>query len=352
MTITVPNLRPTSLRSFEVDFASTIAEAIWRRIVQALNFYNDAVPVGLVMPFYQSQKYANLDPIPNPTAMWQFCDGAPVANAASPLFGQSVPDLRSVFHKGWSSIGASGGAASLNLSHNHSPTGTTDDTSFGQWTVDAGEERRSGTPHYHEVNNALGAQNLIPPFIELQPYMRVDGANALDTALMYPGLEDALGKFGEIVSVELLQSIKAGLDYVKASLPVGEVVPIMTNIPGVSINPKIWQECDGSEITDPDSPLHSIPGLPRYTPNLVGRYVKFPVIGLVGSTGGQNTRNDLGHGHGGYTGATGYESNADSDAFERFEGAEHFHTIPGAWEASTFNIEPPYRTVKFYMRIQ
>lgn len=350
--ITIPNKRPTPLKSFEVDFGSTIAEAVWRRIVQSINWYNDAFPVGSIMSFYKSQTFASGGAIPLPIGLMQFCDGAAIANANSPLFGQSTPDFREKFLKGATSIGTLGGNLTLNLAHSHGGiTNTENDTDSSAPRVDSGAEKEEPHNHAHFISGDLGAQSLVPPYVDLQNYMKVDGSATIDTNLGFLQLDDDYAKYGEIVSVELLQSIRTALDYINAALPVGDVFPIMTNIPGVTINPKILQECNGSEITDPDSPLRSLPSSPRFTPNLVDRYIKFPAtIGVVGNSGGQNTRSDLGHSHGGQTGIHDFSDDSDTDT-DRFAATGHLHGMNSDLTA-TYNVEPPYYTVKFYMRIQ
>lgn len=349
--ITIPNKRPTTLRTFEVDFGTTIASAIWSRIIQGLNWYNDALPIGMLLNFYQSQTFANGNPIPDPIGLWQFCDGSTVIEANSPLLGQTLPDLREKFLKGGSTIGTLGGQLSINLTHSHGgATGFTDDGDFSSPRLDDGDENQEHHNHAHAIGADLGSQPTVPPYVDLQYFMKIDGAATIDTALAFAQIDDNYSKYGKIVATELLQTIKAAIDYINAAVPVGEMVPIMTNIPGVVINPKIWQECDGSEITDADSPLHSLPGSPRFTPNMTDRYVKFPSIGLVGLTGGQNFRTDLGHSHGGRTGSTGYGDNNDTDS-DHFGSTDHYHTIATDLNAPV-NCEPPYYTVKFFMRIQ
>lgn len=349
--ITIPNKRPTTLRSFEVDFGTTVAEAIWRRVVQSINWYNDAMPVGIILPFYQSKTYANGDPIPNPIGLFQFCDGAPVTPTDSPLFGQSVPDLRDFFLKGFPTIGTIGGQSSIDLTHNHGGlTGTMDDGDFSALRISDGGDQQEHHAHRHFIANDLTVQSTLPPYIALQYYMKVDGAASIDAAIQYAQLDDDFSKYGKILSTELMQSIKAAIDYIDDALPVGEVIPIMTNIPGVTVNPKIWQECDGSEITDVDSPLRSLPSSPRFVPNLIDRYVKFPTIGLVGSSGGSNTKSDMGHSHNGFTGGHDYPDNSNTDE-DHYPAGDHRHTI-GSALTGTYNIEPPFFTVKFFMRIQ
>lgn len=349
--ITIPSKRPKTLRAFEVDFGTTISEAIWDRVIQAINWYNDALPIGSILPFYQQQTFANGDPVADPMAMFQYCDGAAVGNVNSPLFGQNLPDLRDFFLKGGPIIGLTGGNLSLNLSHSHGGfTGIKDDTDSSALRIDDGAELQEGHAHRHSMFADLGVQSLVPPYIDLQYYMKVDGAATIDALLGYTQIDDDYSKFGRIVSTEFAQLIKLALDYISSAMPIGDVMPIMTDIPGVVINPKIWQECDGSEIVDPDSPLHTTPGTPRFTPNMVDRYVKFPTIGLVGLAGGSNTRSDMGHNHGGITDSNGYDDNADLDN-DHFPSTEHRHSISTDL-ASVYNVEPPYKTVKFFMRIQ
>ena len=173
MTILIPQLKPELFRQFESDFGTSIAETLWKRMIDHQNWLNKAVPVGIVLFFYGSQTYADSDPIDQPNVNWQFCDGSAVVNSNSPLFGQNVPDLRELFLKGSLSIGTLGGSDDVNLSHSHGGvTGATLDAEAVANT-EGGADQGGPSLHTHSIPSALGITSKLPPYVELQPFMRI-----------------------------------------------------------------------------------------------------------------------------------------------------------------------------------
>jgi hypothetical protein len=169
--IVVPQLSPALLKTFESDFGTSIAQVLWRRIVDHQNWINAALPIGSVIFFYGSQQYANGSTIVDPNACWQFCDGGAVVNTNSPLLGQNVPDLRGKFLRGDDVEGLLGGSDTINLSHNHE-TGALFD---GENNYNSGGDNEQGGPsfHNHPIGSDLGVILRLPPYAELQPYMRI-----------------------------------------------------------------------------------------------------------------------------------------------------------------------------------
>jgi len=171
--IIIPNSRPLLLKKMETDFASSIAAGIWIRIHQQLNWINAAVPIGFVMYFYQSQTFANGSQIPQPNANWKYMDGTAVSDPLSPLNGVTLPDLRSKFAKAFSNIGSTGGQETIDLEHDHSGfTGETFDRENLK-TTDNNNDVAGPNLHAHPIEPALGEISTIPPYIDVQPYMRI-----------------------------------------------------------------------------------------------------------------------------------------------------------------------------------
>jgi len=171
--------------------------------------------------------------------------------------------------------------------------------------------------------------------------------------MSYTKLDDELAKFGNILSWEFLRALKADVEALYASMPVGEICPIMTNVPGVTVDPNIWQECNGSAITCPTSPLRGTSSSPRYTPDLRDRYLKMPTsFGNTGQMGGSHTYTGFGHNHGGVTGEHTAARGADWTGDGFFNVAEkHSHAI--AWATgSAYNMEPRHFMLKLFMKIQ
>lgn len=171
--IVIPQLNPALLKTFEADFGTSIAQVLWRKIIDHVNWLNAALPVGSIQFFYGSQLYANGNPIASPNACWQFCDGSAVTNPNSPLFGQNIPDLRQKFLKGSTTIGTLGGSDTVNLAHSHG--GATGATFDGEDSFDSDGDSAQGGPsfHNHPIGSALGVVLRLPPYAELQPYMRI-----------------------------------------------------------------------------------------------------------------------------------------------------------------------------------
>lgn len=169
--------------------------------------------------------------------------------------------------------------------------------------------------------------------------------------MSYVGLDDNLTEFGDIFSQELATFIKDNITYIQKSIPVGQVIPILTHIPGVPApNPNIWQECNGSEITNPNSPLRSTGDLKRFTPDMRDRYIRAAtVIGESGQVVGENAQS-LSHNHGGQTGVYVTPENADSGG-ARNVSFGHSHPI-GSDLTTPISMEPAFYTVKFFMKIQ
>ena len=171
--ITIPDQKPELLKSLEVDFGTSIAQSVWQRIAWQLNFMNASVPIGLIMYFYQSQTLANGSPIPTPVGSWQFCDGGSITDPDSPLQGQNTPDFRLVFQKHDTPILTTGGVATQNLAHNHGGfTGFTTDLE-NNFRSGLGGDKARGNNHRHAILSDLGNISVLPPYIELQPYMRI-----------------------------------------------------------------------------------------------------------------------------------------------------------------------------------
>lgn len=164
---------------------------------------------------------------------------------------------------------------------------------------------------------------------------------------------DKVSNFGDLASVELATALKKNLDFLDLVCSVGEIAPIMVGLPGVPIpNPNIWQECDGCEITNENSPLRSKGVEKHYTPNLVDRYLMVTPEGgqVAGTYGGENDTWYFKHNHSGTTAAYGPPGDCDEGG-NAWGGRTHAHGVNFDFN-NKVNVEPPHFTIKFYMRIQ
>lgn len=162
---------------------------------------------------------------------------------------------------------------------------------------------------------------------------------------------DSVQDFGDIISHDLATLLKDNNDFLLACSPVGTIAPILFGFPGVPLpDSNVWQECNGSEITNPNSPLRS-QNVKNFTPNMIDRYMKVPsIFGQSGQTGGVNATLQFKHNHGGRTNTVGV-GGAVKSGFNTRTARPHSHAINDSF-ANPVNVEPPFYTVKFYIRIQ
>lgn len=170
---------------------------------------------------------------------------------------------------------------------------------------------------------------------------------------VFTSIDDDEAALGDLLSVELFTKIATNLNYLIDSVPAGEIAAILYGLPGVPApDPKYWQECDGSAITEEASPLRG-----GNTPDAAtaGRYLRgYDSIGNVGTTSGSNTK-DLSHSHGGATGIIAgidpeeFHTDADNDQFN--STPYHTHTIASDLSAAQ-NFEPVHIRVRLYLKIQ
>jgi hypothetical protein len=160
-------------------------------------------------------------------------------------------------------------------------------------------------------------------------------------------------KFGKVISFDIAAILKNNVDLLSLIVPIGEVVPIMVGIPGVPTpDSNIWQLCDGSEITNENSPLRSIGAEIRYAPDLRDNFIKVPQsFGNCGEVGGLSYTYIFRHNHAGVTGYYNSPTDVDPANDARQCSASHNHTIDYSFDYA-MDVRPPFYVVKFFMRIQ
>ena len=165
---------------------------------------------------------------------------------------------------------------------------------------------------------------------------------------------DLISNVGDIVSIELAESLRVNIDFLQNVCAIGQIAPIMVDLPGVP-DPDInyWQECNGSEITNENSPLRSLGENRHYTPDMRERFIMMvkPSSQDAGTPGGENNTYAFKHHHGGYTGSVVSNQDSDHSHSAREAAFSHNHTIAFDFNYPV-NVEPPFYTVKFFMRIQ
>lgn len=166
----------TKMSDTERDEFSSIAQANWGKAAGLLDYLNKSYPVGMMLFFEENQ--SNLPATPNPD-YWQFAGlDAVVTNPNSPLFGQTLPDLRGKFIKHPESgqpCLVTDGANVINLLHNHGGV-TGDANDIGGLNADDGNGDNVWAAtgvHHHGIANDFGLINIEPRYRYLQVYIRI-----------------------------------------------------------------------------------------------------------------------------------------------------------------------------------
>lgn len=164
---------------------------------------------------------------------------------------------------------------------------------------------------------------------------------------MFQEINDNLTDFGDLVSVELWSQLCDNVNHLLDAVPVGTITPILHGLAGVPVpDINIWQECDGTAITHPLSPIRNTLS-PDYKTD--GRYMRmFTNPGDIGNFDGANVKN-LSHNH---TGQTGFNAdlatNADTDN-DYWTALTHTHSISS--DLGFYNFEPIHCKIKHYIKI-
>lgn len=154
--------------------------------------------------------------------------------------------------------------------------------------------------------------------------------------------------FGTSVSASIWRKVINNHSWVEKAFPIGTILFFHESIteangdPKDPPNPDIWIFCDGSIISNVDSPLNG-----QATPNMVDLFLKGSTTDLL--TGGNATLN-IQHNHGGQTGIT--DDRADfiaDDGADHSTGAPHYHSIDNRWSTSE-SIIPKFNALQCYMR--
>lgn len=160
----------------------------------------------------------------------------------------------------------------------------------------------------------------------------------------------------EILSEDKKQSLNENF-YKKLALnnnwlidlrPVGSIVFIDVNKFGVGVpNPAIWQECNGSEILNPNSPLRTIGILKNYTPDLRDRYLKVSPDDSNPKAGSQDHALQHSHAMGG---ASDIGPGLDKKGDRRVR-VPHAHAVAEQYEEVTTISSPAFYKCIAYMKV-
>ena len=155
--------------------------------------------------------------------------------------------------------------------------------------------------------------------------------------------------FGTSVSSYIWNKIIHNHAWVEKAIPIGYILyfyKAQTDAAAVEVanpNSDIWVYCDGSVISDADSPLNG-----QNTPDLRTKFLKGS-DSAVGTLGGQETIN-LQHNHGGATGFFNDAINNNADSGSAHDsGSNHNHALFNSW-STVQPVVPVYFEVQAFMR--
>lgn len=133
--------------------------------------------------------------------------------------------------------------------------------------------------------------------------------------------------------------------------PIGSIIFTNDNQPGGGTpDPRIWKECDGSEIVNPESPLRSIGVNQNTVPNFKKRFLRFSSDSTTNPVGGTNEHN-LSHNHstgGPSSSGGGIEKDDDDDRRRR---VSHGHAIATQYSNPTTIDSPDAFYCNAYMKV-
>ena len=148
---------------------------------------------------------------------------------------------------------------------------------------------------------------------------------------------------------ELLKKMAMNNNYLLNLMPVGAIIFVNGSQSGVTL-PDInyWQLCDGSEITNPNSPIRTIGIFQRFTPNLFEKFPRGSNDTINNNSGGTHTHN-LDHTHS--TGAT-HSGGPFLDARDKGYGEGYYSSIHGHVNLPTVAPFSPIKATKIINKVR
>lgn len=151
------------------------------------------------------------------------------------------------------------------------------------------------------------------------------------------------------INEETIKKIILNNNWLLDLVPIGAIVPIQTNQPGGGTpDSNIYQFCDGSEITNINSPIRSIGLNQRFTPDLRAKYPRGAANASSNPTGGTWNHN-LAHAHS--TGGPSAVGGTMTTKGDRRRRDVHSHSVPSQYSDPVVIETPAYITYNFYMKI-
>lgn len=160
-------------------------------------------------------------------------------------------------------------------------------------------------------------------------------------------------EFLQSITEELMRKLIHNNNFLQDLAPIGTIIFVNSNqLGGGQPNLSFWQICDGSEITNANSPIRSIGLNLRYTPQMKNLYPCGAQLLSTNPTYGTHTHN-LQHGHS--TGGASAEGDGLRKKGSRNRRNPHGHTLASqykpAGDGGTIVQAPAYVYLIAYMKI-
>lgn len=175
---------------------------------------------------------------------------------------------------------------------------------------------------------------------------------AITKPTMFTSIEDAEVSFNRPVTDEVVRKIIQNVNMLNELAKIGQLIAVAVNQPGVEIpSPDQFQQCDGADIVHPNSPLQSVGGYHRITPNMKRRFPRGAQSEESNPGTAVDLTNDMRHTHTtgfvcvGKVGEDGDERHAYSDY-----NLCHNHGVDVDLEAND-PISPRHLKVVMYLKI-
>lgn len=172
---------------------------------------------------------------------------------------------------------------------------------------------------------------------------------AVTLPVMFTPVEDAEVSYNRPVSDETVRKIIQNVNMLAELAKIGQILGVAINQPSVETpDPLQWQQCDGSEITQENSPLQSTGGSQRFTVDMRKHFLRgSPDESTNGYTASDLTSN-VSHTH--TTGFVGYATVGEEGDERHGYVAPHNHPVSTDLSAAE-PIDPSHLKVVFYLKI-
>jgi len=175
---------------------------------------------------------------------------------------------------------------------------------------------------------------------------------AIETPPLYTGIfEEEVIKDNDLQSFSEETYKKLGLNnnWLIDLRPIGSIIFVNINQSGGDVpSSLLFQQCDGTEIVNPNSPLRSIGAFQNFTPNLRDTYLR-AASGISGNAQGGSQEHNLTHTH--ITGIPSSIGGGMQDKGDRRFRTTHNHLISEQYANPTVFDSPAYIYMIAYMKI-